>query len=74
MFPTAYKMNTRRTLRTLFETAGFQEESFRHLDDCRTFARWRALNAVELAARRGFNAAGLRYPDACILAIYRREA
>jgi len=71
-FPTVYKMNTRRTLRSLFETAGFREESFRHLDDCRAFARWQTLNAVELAARRGFNAVGMRYPDACILATYRR--
>ncbi|MGA9868667.1 MAG: class I SAM-dependent methyltransferase [Acetobacteraceae bacterium] len=72
-FPTAYKMNTRRTLRSLFETAGFGEESFRHLDDCRAFGRWRTLNTAELAARRALNAAGLRYPDACILATYRRE-
>ncbi len=72
-FPTVYKMNTRRRLRGLFETAGFREESFRHLDDCRAFARWRLPNAAELAARRCFNAIGLRYPDACILATYRRE-
>ncbi len=71
-FPTVYRMNTRRTLRRLFEAAGFREESFRHLDDCRTLARWRALNAAELMARRCFNAVGLRYPDACILATYRK--
>lgn len=73
-FPTVYRMNTRRTLRSLFETAGFREESFHHLDDCRAFGRWRALNAAELTAWRCFNAVGLRYPDACILATYRRAA
>ncbi|MEO8713906.1 MAG: class I SAM-dependent methyltransferase [Acetobacteraceae bacterium] len=72
-FPTVYRMNTRRTLRGLFEAAGFREESFRHLDDCRAFGRWRVANAAELVARRCFNAVGLRYPDACILATYRRE-
>lgn len=72
-FPTVYKMNSRRQLRMLFEAAGFRETSFRHLDDCRAFGRWRSLNAMELVARRGFNAVGLRYPDACILATYRRE-
>ncbi len=73
-FPTVYKMNSRRELRALFEPAGFREASFCHLDDCRAFGRWRSLNAMELAARRCFNAVGLRYPDACILATYRREA
>lgn len=72
-FPTVYKMNSRRELRALFEAAGFREASFCHLDDCRAFGRWRALNAAELAAWRCFNAVGLRYPDACILATYRRD-
>jgi SAM-dependent methyltransferase len=73
-FPTAYKMNTRRALRRLFQAAGFREESFRHLDDCRSFARWRWANTAELVAWRCLNAVGLRYPEACILGTYRREA
>lgn len=73
-FPTVYKMNTRRTLRRLFEAGGFREESFRHLGDCRAWSRWRWANSIELAAWRGLRTVGLRYPDACILATYRREA
>ncbi|HJS87189.1 MAG TPA: class I SAM-dependent methyltransferase [Acetobacteraceae bacterium] len=72
-FPTSYKMNTRRVLTRLFQAAGFREESFRHLDDCRAFARWRWSNVAELTAWRCLNAVGLRYPEACILAVYRRK-
>ncbi len=73
-FPTSYKMNTRRALNRLFHAAGFRQESFRHLDDCRAFARWRWSNVAELTAWRCMKAVGLRYPEACILATYRREA
>ncbi|MBV9776548.1 MAG: class I SAM-dependent methyltransferase [Acetobacteraceae bacterium] len=71
-FPTVYKMNTRHALKRLFQVAGFREESFRHLDDCRAFARWRWSNVMELAAWRCLRAVGLRYPEACILATYRQ--
>ena len=72
-FPTVYKMNTRRALRRLFQAAGFREESFRHLDDCRAFARWRWSNVMELTAWRCLRAISLGYPEACILATYRQR-
>ncbi len=71
-FPTAYLMNTRRALRKLFEGVGFREESFRHLDDCRSLSRWWLTQAIELLAWKALNAVGLRYPEACILASYRK--
>jgi SAM-dependent methyltransferase len=72
-FPTVYKMNTRCALRRLFQDAGFRKESFRHLDDCRAFARWRWSSIAELTAWRCLKAVGLRYPEACILATYQRD-
>ena len=72
-FPVAYRMNTRRDLRSLFTKAGFQEESFRYLDDCRAFGRWRSLATAELLLWKALNAVGLRYPDGCLLGIYRKD-
>lgn len=72
-FPTVYKMNSRHALRRLFQAVGFCEESFKHLDDCRSFGRWRWSNMLELIAWRCLQTVGLRYPEACILAVYRRN-
>ncbi len=69
-FPVAYKMNTRHTLRTLFQGAGFAEEAFFYLDDCRSFGRWKVLAALELTLWKGLRRIGLRYPEACLLGIY----
>ena len=69
-FPTAYKMNTRSTLKRLFQTAGFREESFRYLDDTRIFHRFKWLNIIELAAWRALKWIGLRYPENCLFGIY----
>jgi 2-polyprenyl-3-methyl-5-hydroxy-6-metoxy-1,4-benzoquinol methylase len=71
-FPVAYRMNTRRTLRRLFEAAGFREESFLDLDDCGHFDRFRRLAAAELALWRGFKALRLPWPDRCLLGVYQR--
>lgn len=73
-FPVAYKMNTRGALRRHFAAAGFAEESFRFLDDCRSFQRWKLTNTAELQLRRALRAVGLRYPETCILATYRAAA
>jgi SAM-dependent methyltransferase len=73
-FPAFYRMNTRRTLRGLFEQAGLTEEVFSYLNDCRSTHRWRSLNAVELTIEGGLRRLGLRYPEACILAVYRKPA
>jgi SAM-dependent methyltransferase len=71
-FPVAYRMNTRRRLRRLFEEHGFRAASFAYLDDCRTFANIRPLLYLELVVRSGFNAMGLSYPENCLLGVYQR--
>jgi 2-polyprenyl-3-methyl-5-hydroxy-6-metoxy-1,4-benzoquinol methylase len=71
-FPTAYRMNTRATLARQFAAGGFAEEQFHYLDDCRSLARWRLTATLELALWRALRGLGLRYPELCLLAIYRR--
>lgn len=71
-FPVAYRMNTRAALRRLFTAHGFRETAFAHLDDCRTLARFRVLNHAELLARSALRAAGLLYPENCLLGVYDR--
>lgn len=71
-FPTRFRMNTRGRLARLFAGAGMREEAFERLDDCRTFARFRALNELELGARALFHAVSLPYPEHCLLGIYRK--
>ena len=71
-FPTSYRMNTRKRLKTLFAKAGFTEEYFSYLDDCRSFARWKALSVLELLFWRALQSVGLHYPEVCLLGIYRR--
>jgi SAM-dependent methyltransferase len=72
-FPTVYRMNTRKQLQRLFMAAGFVEESFHYLDDCRGFGRWRLTAMIELSAQRALRAVGLRYPDVCLLGTYRKQ-
>lgn len=72
-FPVHYRMNTHRQLKGLFETAGFVEESFAYLDDCRVFQRWKFLNYLELSARRLLHMMNFKYPESCILAVYRKK-
>ncbi len=72
-FPVAYRMNTRRDLRSLFRQAGFREESFAYLDDCRALSRWQSLATAELALWKALRAVGLRYPEGCLLGVYRKE-
>jgi SAM-dependent methyltransferase len=71
-FPVVYRMNTRSTLKRLFEAAGFRERSFAALADCRTFSRFRLLHQAELAAWRLLRAVGLGYPENCLLGVYER--
>ena len=72
-FPVAYQMNTRRRLARLFAEGGFQESYFAYLDDCRSFARFRALHRLELSLWRLLRRVGLRYPEACLLGVYERQ-
>jgi 2-polyprenyl-3-methyl-5-hydroxy-6-metoxy-1,4-benzoquinol methylase len=72
-FPVAYLMNTRDALNRLFTAAGFHEVSFNRLDDCRTLARWKTTATCELLLWKALRAVGLRYPESCILTVYRRN-
>jgi SAM-dependent methyltransferase len=71
-FPTCFRMNTRGALQRVFAAAGMREEAFLRLDDCRTFARFRALHELELRAMRLCRALGMPYPEHCLLGIYRK--
>ncbi len=71
-FPTVFKLNTRKRLARIFGAYGFREESYSLLDDCRTFQRWKICLRTELSLWRVLRAAGLRYPEVCILGVYRR--
>ena len=71
-FPVAYRMNTRRDLRRLFEQGGFEERLFLYLDDLAAFSQFRILNWFELWAWRALHALGLRYPENCLLGVYQK--
>jgi len=72
-FPTAYKLNTRADLKHHTAPCGLQEIYYALLDDCRVTGMYRALNWIELRARRMFNLLHLHYPESCILAVYRKS-
>ncbi len=72
-FPTRFRLNTRGRLAAAFGGGGFDEVLFAHLDDCRTLGRFRAGLRVELWARRALRAVGLRYPETCLLGVYRKR-
>ena len=71
-FPTCFRMNTRSRLAEQLAAGGFEEVAFDYLDDCRTTARFRPLLWMELSLRRLLRAVGLRYPESCLLGLYRR--
>jgi 2-polyprenyl-3-methyl-5-hydroxy-6-metoxy-1,4-benzoquinol methylase len=72
-FPVEYRMNTRSKLSALFNEAGFAEQNFFYLDDCRSSHRFKTLNALELTMWRFLRTLGLHYPERCILATYRKQ-
>jgi 2-polyprenyl-3-methyl-5-hydroxy-6-metoxy-1,4-benzoquinol methylase len=74
VFPTAYKMNTRRALARLFTAHGLHEAAFAKLDDARTFGKFNRLNHLELLALSAFRAARLPYPENCLLGVYEKPA
>jgi hypothetical protein len=67
-------MNTHRSLRRVFEGNGFVEEEFLRLNDCRTLGRWRLTAFAELAVEWALRAVGVRYPEYCLLGVYRKTA
>jgi SAM-dependent methyltransferase len=72
-FPVQYLLNTRRDLRAAFHRGGFEESAFMYLDDLATFSQFRALNWMELQAWRILRALRLRYPETCLLGVYRHR-
>jgi SAM-dependent methyltransferase len=73
-FPVQYRMNTRRALQELFARLGYAEAFFEYLEDCRTFAATRALVRSEIAIKNILNRFNLKYPEACLLAVYRKPS
>lgn len=73
-FPTAFKMNTRAALAGHFAAGGMSEVFFAHLDDCRTFSGIKPLSYLELLLQKSLRSVGVRYPENCLLGIYRKAA
>jgi SAM-dependent methyltransferase len=72
VFPAVYRMNTRRTLRTLFERHGFRETGFHYCPNCTTFQRFRWAYIAELIAWRALCRLGITYPENNLLGVYER--
>lgn len=70
-FHVEYKMNSRRRLQRLFIQHHFREVAFAYLDDLSTFSQFRSLGYIELFGWMGLHKLGLRYPENCLLGIYR---
>jgi 2-polyprenyl-3-methyl-5-hydroxy-6-metoxy-1,4-benzoquinol methylase len=71
-FPVQFKMNTRRALARRFAQAGFSETHYDLVDDCRVFQHFFALHYIELSLQQLLKTIGLRYPDCCVFAMYRK--
>ncbi len=71
-FPICYRMNTRKTLAYHFGNNQMSEVYFQYLDDCCTTNKFRSLNTIELGVRKIFNKLGFRYPESCVLGIYKK--
>lgn len=71
-FPTAYRMNTREQLRTVFAAGGFEERYFAYVDDLSVFGRFKSLNYAELVAWRALKGLRLKYPENCLLGVYEK--
>lgn len=71
-FPTAFKLNTRTALARHFRACGLQEVYFAYLDDCRTLSGFRAFSLLELYAQKMLRSVGIRYPENCLLGVYRK--
>jgi len=71
-FPTAFKLNTRAALARHFGAHGMREVFFAYLDDCRTLSGLRALSVLELCVQRALRSMRVRYPENCLLGVYRK--
>jgi SAM-dependent methyltransferase len=73
-FPTAFKLNTRKDLARCFGAHKMSEVAFVYLDDCRTFSGVRSLSLLELALQKSLRSVGVRYPENCLLGVYRKTS
>lgn len=73
VFPTTYRLNRREALRRAMRAHGLEEVFALRLDDCRASLPWPRLHGLELRLRRALRAAGLPWPEACLLAVFRRH-
>jgi SAM-dependent methyltransferase len=71
-FPTAFRLNTRATIARHCARNGLAEVYFAYLDDCRTTTNFRWLNVLELTLQRALRLVSIRYPENCLLGVYRR--
>ncbi|MGN6545248.1 MAG: class I SAM-dependent methyltransferase [Aureliella sp.] len=73
VFPTYYKLNTYTDLKQHFAAAGFEEVWVEKLADCSVFKRFRIGTRIELALYRLCRRLRLGYPEANIVAVFRRK-
>lgn len=73
VFPTRYRLNTRRDLQKHLSNAGFDEVFFQHVADLSLFQRFRYVLALQLAIWRCCRVLGIRYPESNLLVVYRRR-
>lgn len=73
VFPTVYKMNTRRTLRELFSRHGLAEIGFRKCANTSTLSRFKVTCCMELIAWRALRAVGVTYPENNLLGVYQKH-
>ena len=73
VFPTCFRMNTRKQLNSLFERGGFREVAFSYLDDCSVLQRFPVTCFLELTIWKMFRTLGLRYPENNLLGVYQRQ-
>jgi hypothetical protein len=66
-------MNSRAVLKRVLEENGFHEAAFWHLDDLSTLGNFRIGSYLELVTWRTLSAIGMRYPENCLLGVYRRS-
>ena len=72
VFPTCYKLNTRKRLNELFGDHGFKEVAFRYLGNCSTLSRFPGTQFAELSVWSLLHRMGMTYPENDLLGIYQR--
>ncbi len=74
VFPTFYRMNTRKQLAALFNSCGFFEIGFAYLANCATLQRFRLTCFAELCLWKLLHSLHIYYPENDLLAVYERSA